>query len=364
MMQKKAIFVSQRIRAMHEYDFINRPKDLLTPEVVALLTRLHECRGRQELFIEAEPDVLTALLEVARIQSTDASNRIEGIYTTDERLKAIVQDKVQPRNRNEEEISGYRDVLATIHESYEYIAPRPNTILQLHRDLYSFSGSVEGGVYKNADNIIAEKHADGTETVRFRPVPAFRTADAVHDLCSRYNEAIEAAAYDPLVLMPIFILDFLCIHPFNDGNGRMSRLLTLLLLYRAGFIVGKYVSIEMLIEKSKDSYYEALQASSLNWHEGTNDYLPFLKYLLGVLVKAYGEFEGRVEYLRYRKVSKAGRIKAIIERTPGKIAKKDIALACPDISLTTIERTLSDLMAAGFIVKVGKGRSTAYVKSV
>lgn len=254
---------------MHEFDFINRPKELLTPEVVALLTRLHECRGRQELFIEAEPDVLTALLEVAKIQSTDASNRIEGIYTSDERLKAIVQEKVQPRNRNEEEISGYRDVLATIHESYEHITPRPNSILQLHRDLYSFSSSAVGGVYKNSDNIIAEKHADGTETVRFRPVPAFQTADAMLNLCTRYNDAIEAATYNPLILMPIFILDFLCIHPFNDGNGRMSRLLTLLLLYRAGFIVGKYISIEMLIEKSKDSYYEALQASSQDWHEDT-----------------------------------------------------------------------------------------------
>ncbi len=347
---------------MHEFDFINRPKDLLTPEVVSILTRLHECRGRQELFIEAEADVLTALLEVAKIQSTGASNRIEGIYTTDERLNALVQEKVKPRNRNEEEISGYRDVLATIHESYEYIAPRPNNILQLHRDLYSFSSSAVGGVYKNSDNIIAEKHADGTETVRFRPVPAFQTADAMLNLCTRFNEAIEAGTYDPLLLMPLFILDFLCIHPFNDGNGRMSRLLTLLLLYRAGFIVGKYISIEMLIEKSKDSYYEALQASSQNWHENGNDYLPFLKYMLSVVVKAYNEFEDRVEHLCHRKMSKADRIKDLIEKTPGKISKKDIAQACPDISVTTIERTLAELVASGFIDKVGVGRATAYVK--
>ncbi len=348
---------------MHEFDFINRPKDLLTPEVVSILTRLHECRGRQELFIEAEADVLTALLEVAKIQSTGASNRIEGIYTTDERLNAIVRDKVKPRNRNEEEISGYRDVLATIHESYEYIAPRPNNILQLHRDLYSFSSSAVGGVYKNSDNIIAEKHADGTETVRFRPVPAYQTADAILNLCTRYNEAIEAGTYDPLLLMPVFILDFLCIHPFNDGNGRMSRLLTLLLLYRAGFIVGKYISIEMLIEKSKDSYYEALQASSQNWHENGNDYFPFLKFMLGVVVKAYNEFEDRVEHLRHRKMSKADRIKDLIEKTPGKISKKEIAQACPDISVTTIERTLAELVASGIIEKVGVGRATAYVKS-
>lgn len=347
---------------MHEFDFINRPKGLLTPEIVSLLTRLHECRGRQELFIEAEADVLTALLEVARIKSTGASNRIEGIYTTDERLNALVQEKVKPRNRNEEDISGYRDVLATIHESYEHIAPRPNNILQLHRDLYSFSSSSAGGVYKNSDNVIAVKHADGTETVRFRPVPAFQTADAMENLCTRFNEAVEAGTYDPLLLMPMFILDFLCIHPFDDGNGRMSRLLTLLLLYRAGFIVGKYISIEMLIEKSKDSYYEALQESSLNWHENGNDYLPFLKYMLGVVVKAYNEFEDRVEHLRHRRMSKADRIKAVIDRTPGRISKKEIAEACPDISLTTIERTLAELLASGQIKKVGSGRSTAYVK--
>lgn len=347
---------------MHEFDFITRPGTLLTPEVVSLLTRLHECRGRQELFIEAEPDILTALVEVAKIQSTGASNRIEGIYTTDDRLNALVQDKVKPRNRNEEEISGYRDVLTTIHESYKYFAPRPNNILQLHRDLYSFSSSSVGGTYKNSDNIIAEKQSDGTDTVRFRPVPAFQTTDAMQALCDRFNDAIEAGTYDPLLLIPMFILDFLCIHPFNDGNGRMSRLLTLLLLYRAGFIVGKYISIEMLIEKSKDSYYEALQASSHDWHEGDNDYLPFLKYMLGIIVKAYNEFENRVEHLRHRKMSKADRIKDLIDRTPGKISKKDIAQTCPDISVTTIERTLAELLTSGYIEKVGSGRSSAYVK--
>lgn len=184
----------------------------------------------------------------------------------------------------------------------------------------------------------------------------------MYNLCTQFGDAVEAGTYDPLLLTPIFILDFLCIHPFNDGNGRMSRLLALLLLYRAGFIVGKYISIEMLIEKSKDSYYEALQESSLNWHEDTNNYQPFIKYMLGIVVKAYNEFESRVEYLRYRKTSKPERIKAVIERTPGKITKKEIAQACPDISLTTIERTLAELLASGFVVKVGSGRSTAYVK--
>ena len=182
-------------------------------------------------------------------------------------------------------------------------------------------------------------------------------------LCARFNEAVEAGTFDPLLLIPVFILDFLCIHPFNDGNGRMSRLLTLLLLYRAGFIVGKYISIEMLIEKSKESYYEALQKSSQSWHENENDYLPFVKYMLGVVVKAYSEFEDRVEHLRHRKMSKVARITALINRTPGKISKKEIAQACPDISVTTIERTLAELLTSGQIKKVGSGRSTAYVKS-
>ena len=346
---------------MHEFDFINRPKGLLTPEIVGLLTRLHECRGRQELFIEAEADVLTALLEVAKIQSTGASNRIEGIYTTDERLSALVQEKVKPRNRNEEEISGYRDVLATIHESYEYIAPRPNNILQLHRDLYSFSSSATGGVYKNSDNVIAEKHADGTETVRFRPVPAFQTADAMQNLCTRFNEAVEAGTYDPLLLMPMFVLDFLCIHPFNDGNGRLSRLLALLLLYRAGFIVGKYISIEMLIEKSKDSYYEALQESSENWHEGNNNYLPFVRYLLGVIIAAYREFSERAEILLEAGSSKTGRIRRLIRSTTGKITKSELMAQCPDISQVTIQRALKELLDSGEILKIGGGRYTSYI---
>ena len=178
-----------------------------------------------------------------------------------------------------------------------------------------------------------------------------------------FNKAIEAGTYDPLLLMPIFILDFLCIHPFNDGNGRMSRLLTLLLLYRAGFIVGKYISIELLIEKSKDSYYDALQASSLNWHDNRNDYLPFLKYILGVVIKAYNEFEDRVEHLRHIKMSKTDRIKNLIEKPPGKISKKEIAQACPDISITTIERALAELLAIGFVEKVGVGRATSYVRT-
>ena len=200
---------------------------------------------------EWQAPALVGLLEIAKLQSTEASNRIEGIITTEDRLKKLVREKITPINRSEKEIAGYRDVLATIHESYEYITPRPNNILQLHRDLYSFSSSSAGGAYKNSDNVIAETGTDGKSRARFIPVPAFQTADAMEQLCSNFIDAMEEGRYDPLVLVPMFILDFLCIHPFNDGNGRMSRLLTLLLLYRCGYIVGKYISVEMLIEKSK-----------------------------------------------------------------------------------------------------------------
>ena len=296
------------------------------------------------------------------IQSTGASNRIEGIYTTDKRLKELVSQKAEPRNRSEEEIAGYREVLAMIHESYEYIVPRSNMILQLHRDLYSFSRGAVGGNYKNSDNLIAEIDSEGHEKVRFIPVPAFQTAEAVEELCNRFWEAWEADYIDKLILIPMFVLDFLCIHPFNDGNGRMSRLLTLLLFYKAGYIVGKYISMEMLIEKTKETYYEALQASSGDWHENENAYEPFVRYYLGVTLKAYNEFENRVEHLKNRSLSKPDRIKALIDQKIGKITKKEIMDTCPDISKTTIERTLTELVKNGHIAKVGSGPATGYVR--
>jgi Fic family protein len=327
-----------------------------------MIATLHEYKGKQELYIEAKADVLSALLDIAKIQSTKASNRIEGIYTSDERLEALVMQKTEPRNRSEEEIAGYREVLQTIHESYEYLPVRPNNILQLHRDLYGYSGSHIGGRFKNTDNIIAEAGKDGKKLVRFAPVPAFQTPDAMANLCREFNDAVRSGEYDPLILVPMFILDFLCIHPFNDGNGRMSRLLTLLLLYRAGYIVGKYISLEMLIEKTKETYYEALKDSSMGWHEDKNDYSAFTKYYLGVILKGHKEFQDRIEHLSYRKLSKPDRIKAVFEKKLGKISKSDIAALCPDVSETTIERSLKELVEKGYIEKVGAGRATAYIK--
>ncbi len=347
---------------MHTFDYKESPKNLLTPEIVNMLSSLHEFRGKQELYIEAESDILTALLNIAKIQSTKASNKIEGIYTSDERLEALVMEKAEPQNRSEEEIAGYREVLATVHDSYEYISIRPNNILQLHRDLYGFSSSDTGGRFKNTDNVIAESDKDGKQRVRFAPVPAFQTAEAIEALCSEFNSAIDRSEYDPLLLIPMFILDFLCIHPFNDGNGRMSRLLTLLLLYRSGYIVGKYISMEMLIEKTKETYYEALQNSSIGWHDNTSDYTSFVRYYLGVVLKGYNDFQDRVEHLKYRKISKTERVKAVFEKKLGIIKKSDIATLCPDISETTIERSLKELLESGYIEKVGKGRATGYAK--
>ena len=348
---------------MKSFDYIETPKTLLTPDNVSMLTSIHEHKGKQELFVEAHADALATLMEIAKIQSTGASNRIEGINTSNKRLEELVRDKSEPRNRSEQEIAGYRDVLATIHESYDYIYPRPNIILQLHKQLYSFAQSGMGGSYKNADNYITETDADGNQRTRFKPVPAHLTADAMERLCFAFIAALDKNEHDPLLLIPMFILDFLCIHPFNDGNGRMSRLLTLLLFYRAGYIVGKYVSMEKLIENSKSTYYEVLQDSSNGWHDNENDYAPFLRYYLGILQKAYGEFEERVYYLSQRGLSKPDRIKAVIDRRIGKISKGEIIQICPDISKVTVERALTALVKEGYITKTGAGRSTVYGKT-
>lgn len=346
---------------MRTYDYSKKWQQLLTPEIVNMLSQIHEFKGEQNLFIEAQSDTLTQLVEIAKIQSTEASNKIEGIFTSDERLKKLVTNKTTPRSRNEQEIAGYRDVLSTIHDSYEFIPVRPSIILQLHRDLYKFSGKSIGGVYKNADNVIAEEDNDGNRFVRFQPIPAWETPNAIEALCDAFDDAIARNEADPLLIIPMFILDFLCIHPFNDGNGRMSRLLTLLLLYRAGYIVGKYISIEKVIETSKDTYYEALQSSSQGWHEEENDYAHFVRYMLGVILSAYRDFSSRVKVLTTSGMSKPDRIREIIKDTLGKITKSEIMQKCPDISQVTVQRTLNDLVKNGDIIKIGGGRYTSYV---
>lgn len=346
---------------MHTYNYASVYDSFLSPDIVALLTQIHEFKGEQVLLAEGQRDTLAQLVEIAKVQSTEASNKIEGIYTSDERLKKLVRDKTTPRTRSEQEIAGYRDVLATIHENHDYIPLKPAIILQLHRDLYRFSGQSIGGSYKNSDNIIAEMDAQGNKFVRFQPVPAWETPEAIEQACQAFDEAVQNADYDPLLLIPCFILDFLCIHPFNDGNGRMSRLLTLLLLYRAGYSAGKYISIEKMIEQTKKTYYEALQTSSAGWHENENDYAPFVRYTLGVIAAAYREFSSRVHALTASGLSKPDRIREIIKETLGKITKAEIIKKCPDISQVTVQRTLIDLQKSGEIIKLGGGRYTSYV---
>ena len=345
---------------MRNYDYTEKWEKLLTPKIVSMLTQIHEYKGEQALFIEAKADVLTKLVEIAKIQSTESSNKIEGIFTTDARLKALVMDKTHPKTRNEREIAGYRDVLNMIHDSYEYIPAKPSTILQLHRDLYKFGSYDVGGKYKSADNIIEEEDELGNKFVRFKPVPAWETPDNINSLFDAFNEQMDKGQVDPLILIPMFILDFLCIHPFSDGNGRMSRLLTLLLLYRSGYIVGKYISIEKMIEVSKDSYYDCLQASSYKWHENENDYEPFVEYMLRVILAAYREFSSRVEVLITSGISKPERIREIIKGNLGTITKTEIMNRCPDISQATVQRALADMLKTGEIIKIGGGRFTKY----
>lgn len=345
---------------MRTFDYTHTPKELLTEAIMGSVAFLHEHKGRQALFIEQRPTELGLLCEVAKIQSTGSSNRIEGISTTNNRLSALMREDVMPRNRNEQEIVGYRDVLSLIHESYDAIDVIPNVILQLHKILYKPTDYSFGGKWKDSDNVIAEVGADGKQRVRFVPTPAIAVPHAMEQLCDTYNKSISAGVVDPLLLAAMFVFDFVCIHPFSDGNGRMSRLLTLLLLYRSGYLVGKYVSIEHEIERSKETYYEALQASSTGWSDGTNTYLPFVSYFLGCLIMASRIFEERLEGVVVNRIPKPERIEVLLSRSFGDVSKSEILSKCPDISPTTANRTLSALLKAGKIQKIGGGRGTKY----
>lgn len=345
---------------MRNYDYQEKWKKLLTPQVVVYLTTIHEYKGEQRLIASRHADILNDLVNVAKIQSTESSNKIEGIYTSDDRLKKIVLDKTMPRSRNEREIAGYRDVLNIIHENNEHIPVRSTFILQLHRDLYKFENTGIGGAFKSADNLIEEEDAEGNKFIRFSPVPAWETPEAIDRLCEAYHYAVNNTEADPLLLIPMFVLDFLCIHPFRDGNGRMSRLLTLLLFYKSEYIVGKYISIEKLIEATKESYYDALQESSLKWHEEENDYLPFVTYLLGILAAAYREFFDRTRLIEEKKIAKPSRVAEEIRNHIGTITKSEIMERVPGVSQTTIQRTLAELIKQRKIIKIGNGRYTKY----
>lgn len=345
---------------MRKFDLKEEANKILNSNIIKLLTQIHEYKGKQDLFIEAKSDILSSLLSIAKIQSTTSSNKIEGIYTTDKRIQEIVNNKVIPKNRNEEEIAGYRDVLEIIHDNYDYIDLNSNMILQLHRDLYKYSGSSIGGKFKNSQNFIEETLEDGQKVTRFVPLNAVETPIAIQELCESYNNELASGEIDSLLLTCLFIFDFVSIHPFNDGNGRMSRLLTLLLLYKSNYIVGKYISIEKIIEQTKDTYYEVLQKSSEFWQEGKNDYSFFVEYYLGIVLNAYKEFSSRVEYITNNKLSAIERISILFKESYTPINKAYLLEKCPDISETTVERSLSTLLKEGKIEKISNGRNTKY----
>ena len=345
----------RKFNLMEEYSSI-----ISNSNIINLISKIHEYKGKQSYLLDAKKDTLETLLKVAKIQSTSSSNKIEGIYTTDKRINEIVNQKLEPKNRNEEEIAGYRDVLSLIHENYSFIDINKNTILQLHRDLYKYTGYNYGGKFKNSQNYIEEENEQGEKKVRFTPLSPVETPIAIEELCKNYNELVNNESCDLLVLIPIFILDFVSIHPFNDGNGRMSRLLTLLLLYKADYMVGKYISIEKIIEETKDSYYDTLEKSSVKWHNNENDYSYFVEYYLGIILNAYKEFDSRINIIDNKKITAYDRIIDIFKNNIIPIDKAFIINKCPDLSETTIERILSRLFKEDKIVKISGGRYTKY----
>ena len=346
---------------MRKFDYSKLSNCKIDTEILGYIAKIHECKGRQELFVRQKKDKLEKLVEIAKIQSTESSNKIEGIVSTNTRIKQLVQDKTTPRNRDEKEIMGYRDVLNIIHENYEYIPITPNYILQLHKYLYQYSNPDFGGKFKNVQNYIVATMNDGSSKTLFTPLSPVETPNAIQELCDTFNTAINRGEIEPLLLIINFIKDFLCIHPFNDGNGRMSRLLTTLLLYRSGFVVCKYISLEKKIEKTKDTYYDVLEQSSEKWNEGKNDNTPFVKYLLGIILSAYRDFEERLNLID-DKISALEMVEKVTSTRLGKFTKSDIQEECPSLARQTIEKALKQLCDSGKIKKQGSGSGTFYVR--
>lgn len=330
-------------------------------EVMGLVAAIYKEAGRQELYLKQKPAELEKLVEIAKVQSTEASNAIEGIVTTNTRIKQLVADKTTPRNRDEQEIAGYRDALAIIHDSFDAIPISKNYILQLHKIMYSHMNNPMAGVTKNVQNYISASYPDGRTEILFTPLSPFETAEALDRICEEYNKVIGNFEVEPLIAIPIFIHDFLCIHPFNDGNGRMSRLLTTLLLYRSGFPIGKYISLEAKIAKNKDLYYDALNRSQYGWHEGTEDAVPFIKYLLGTILAAYKDFGDRFAIVEEKLPAVEMVRKATLNKI-GRFTKQDIRELCPSLSLSSVEGALRKMVAAGELKREGNGKATRYFR--
>jgi Fic family protein len=326
---------------------------------LATLRALGEYRGKQRLYVAQSPEVLSDLRQVAVVESTESSNRLEGVVVAAHRLKSLVLKNATPQSRSEQEVAGYRDALGLIHGSGEQIPLSEGTVLQLHGMLYRYMPQ-PGGHWKAANNDIIERHPDGSSRVRFRPVAAHLTPIAMAELIARYRAALDQHLADPLVLVPLVILDFLCIHPFPDGNGRMARLLTLQLLYHFDYAVGRFISLERIFEESKESYYETLEASSQGWHEAAHQAMPWLDYFWGALLRAYKEFEERVGTIERGRGAKGDRVRAEILKRQLPFSISDIEEACPGVSRDMVRAVLRAMKAEGLIAPTGKGRSAKW----
>ncbi len=330
-------------------------------EVLGLIAAIYKEAGKQELYLKQRPDELEKLVEIAKVQSTEASNAIEGIVTTNTRIKQLVAEKTTPRNRDEQEIAGYRDALSIIHESFDAIPITRNYILQLHKIMYSHMNNPMAGQTKNVQNYISATYPDGHVETLFTPLAPFETPEALDKICEEYNRVIGNFEVEPLIAIPTFIHDFLCNHPLNDGNGRMSRLLTTLLLYRNGFYVGKYISLEAKIAKNKDLYYDALNQSQNGWHEGTEDAVPFIKYILSTILAAYKDFEDRFSIVE-EKLPALEMVRKATMNKIGKFTKQDIRELCPTLSVSSIEGALRKLVELQEVKREGKGKGTVYYR--
>ncbi len=330
-------------------------------EVLGLIAAIYKEAGKQEMYLKQRPEELEKLVEIAKIQSTEASNAIEGIVTTSTRIKQLVEEKTAPKNRDEQEIAGYRDVLNIIHESFDAIPISQNYILQLHKILYSHMNNPMAGRTKSVQNYVSAKYPDGHVEILFTPLAPYETPEALDKICEEYDRVIGNMEVEPLIAIPIFIHDFLCIHPFNDGNGRMSRLLTTLLLYRNGFYVGKYISLEAKIAKNKDLYYDALSKAQIGWHEGTEDAVTFIKYLLGTILAAYKDFEDRFALVE-TKLPALETVRRAAMNKLGRFTKQDIRELCPSLSISSIEGALRKLVASGELKREGSGKNICYFR--
>lgn len=330
-------------------------------ELLGLIAAIYKEAGKQEMYLKQRPEELEKLVDIAKVQSTESSNAIEGIVTTNTRIKQLVNEKTTPKNRDEQEIAGYRDVLNIIHESFDAIPINTNYILQLHKILYSHMNNPLAGKTKNVQNYISASYQDGTTKTIFTPLDPFETPIALESICNEFNRVIGNNELEPLIAIPIFIHDFLCIHPFNDGNGRMSRLLTTLLLYRSGFYVGKYISLEAKIAKNKDLYYDSLRESQNGWHEEKEDAVSFVKYLLGTILSAYKDFEDRF-FLVETKLSAFEMVRRATMNKIGKFTKQDIRELCPSLSISSLEGALRKLVNEDEIKRFGNGKNNYYIR--